>query len=150
MQDLQGEPNTGLNTENASHAADATSDERADANVAPLKAHHAERDGYCTPHSPNEAPSAIDILTKQDLTQTSGSLESQCVTLKVTTALEPRVRKLIPANDDALPLYVQTQGAMLGKSGNRLTIKYKDEALPSPLHEVYELRRTAGSRLPDR
>ena len=42
---------------------------------------------------------------------------------------EPRVRKLIPANDDALPLYVQTQGAMLGKSGDRLTIKYKDEVL---------------------
>ena len=42
---------------------------------------------------------------------------------------EPRVRKLIPANDDALPLYVQTQGAMVGKSGDRLTIKYKDELL---------------------
>jgi len=42
---------------------------------------------------------------------------------------EPRVRKLIPSNDDALPLYVQTQGAMLGKSGDRLTIKYKDEVL---------------------
>ena len=42
---------------------------------------------------------------------------------------EPRVRKLLPANDDALPLYVQTQGAMLGKSGDRLTVKYKDEML---------------------
>jgi len=41
----------------------------------------------------------------------------------------PQVRKLLPANDDALPLYVQTQGAMLGKSGDRLTIKYKDELL---------------------
>ncbi len=41
----------------------------------------------------------------------------------------PAVRKLLPANDDALPLYVQTQGAMLGKSGDRLTIKYKDEVL---------------------
>jgi len=39
------------------------------------------------------------------------------------------VRKLIPANDDALPLYVQTQGAMLGKSADRMTIKYKDEVL---------------------
>ena len=39
------------------------------------------------------------------------------------------VRKLLPANDDALPLYVQTQGTMLGKSGDRLTIKYKDEVL---------------------
>lgn len=39
------------------------------------------------------------------------------------------VRKLLPANDDALPLYVQTQGAMVGKSGDRLSIKYKDEVL---------------------
>ena len=42
---------------------------------------------------------------------------------------ECRVRKLLPANDDALPLYVQTQGAMLGKSGDRLTVKYKEELL---------------------
>ncbi|MEZ6032664.1 MAG: CRISPR-associated endonuclease Cas1 [Planctomycetaceae bacterium] len=42
---------------------------------------------------------------------------------------EARIRKLLPANDDALPLYVQTQGAMVGKSGDRLTIKYKDEVL---------------------
>ena len=47
----------------------------------------------------------------------------------IDDAAEPRVRKLIPSNDDALPLYVQTQGAMLGKSGDRLTIKYKDEVL---------------------
>lgn len=40
-----------------------------------------------------------------------------------------RVRKLIPANDDALPLYVQTQGAMVGKSGDRLTIKVRDEVV---------------------
>ncbi len=47
----------------------------------------------------------------------------------IDDSAEPRVRKLIPSNDDALPLYVQTQGAMLGKSGDRLTIKYKDEVL---------------------
>jgi len=47
----------------------------------------------------------------------------------IETPTEHRVRKLLPANDDALPLYVQTQGAMLGKSGDRLTIKYKDEVL---------------------
>ncbi len=41
----------------------------------------------------------------------------------------PRVRRLIPANDDALPLYVQTQGAMIGKTGDRLTVKLKDELL---------------------
>jgi len=47
----------------------------------------------------------------------------------VECAVKPRVRRLIPANDDALPLYLQTQGAMLGKSGDRLTVKLKDELL---------------------
>jgi CRISPR-associated protein Cas1 len=41
----------------------------------------------------------------------------------------PRIRRLIPAADDALPLYIQSQGAMLGKSGDRLTVKQKDELL---------------------
>ncbi len=59
----------------------------------------------------------------------SPSDESQLVTQRVTSTMVPPVRKLIPANDDALPLYVQTQGAMLGKSGDRMTIKYKDEVL---------------------
>ena len=63
----------------------------------------------------------------------SPSDQSQIVTLRVTDTLAeddaPRVRKLLPANDDALPLYVQTQGAMLGKSADRLTIKFKDEVL---------------------
>ncbi len=47
----------------------------------------------------------------------------------VSRELPVRVRRLIPANDDALPLYLQTQGAMLGKSGDRLTVKLKDELL---------------------
>lgn len=36
-------------------------------------------------------------------------------------AAEPR--RLVPARDDALPLYIQEQGAMLGKTGDELTIK---------------------------
>ncbi len=36
-----------------------------------------------------------------------------------------RVRRLMPARDDALPLYVQEQGASVGKSGDRLTVKEK-------------------------
>jgi CRISPR-associated protein Cas1 len=35
----------------------------------------------------------------------------------------------MPARDDALPLYVQTQGAVLGKSGERLTIKDRGKTL---------------------
>ncbi len=33
------------------------------------------------------------------------------------------VRRLVPARDDALPLYIQDQGAVLGKTGDVLTIK---------------------------
>lgn len=33
------------------------------------------------------------------------------------------VRKLLPARDDALPLYVKDQGAYVGKEGERLTVK---------------------------
>lgn len=36
-------------------------------------------------------------------------------------------RRLVPARDDALPLYVQAQGAYLSKSGDRLVVKRKGE-----------------------
>lgn len=36
-------------------------------------------------------------------------------------------RRLIPARDDALPLYVQAQGAHVGKSGDVLVVKVKGE-----------------------
>ena len=75
-------------------------------------------------HSPSDVAGSIHH---------SASDESQLVTQRVTTTMEPAiaapVRKLLPAKDDALPLYVQTQGAMLGKSGDRMTIKYRDDVL---------------------
>lgn len=40
-----------------------------------------------------------------------------------------KVRRLVPARQDALPLYVQEQGAWLGKSGDELTVKLKGELL---------------------
>ncbi len=38
-------------------------------------------------------------------------------------------RRLMPARDDALPLYVKEQGAMLGKSGDELTVKKSGQVL---------------------
>lgn len=38
-------------------------------------------------------------------------------------------RKLLPARQNALPLYVQEQGAIIGKSGERITMKKKRELL---------------------
>jgi len=39
------------------------------------------------------------------------------------------IRRLMPARDDALPLYVKEQGVTLGKSGDVLTIKRRREVL---------------------
>lgn len=41
----------------------------------------------------------------------------------------PALRKLIPTNDDALPLYVQTPGAKVGKDGECLKVKDHDEVI---------------------
>jgi len=40
-----------------------------------------------------------------------------------------RVRRLLPARDDALPLYLQEQGSKLGKSGDELTVKKQGDLL---------------------
>ena len=42
-----------------------------------------------------------------------------------------QVRKLLPVRDEALPLHVVIQGASLGKSGDRLTIKEKGKTIQS-------------------
>jgi CRISPR-associated protein Cas1 len=42
---------------------------------------------------------------------------------------DERVRRLMPARDDALPLYVQEQGARVGKSGEVLEVWLKDRKL---------------------
>jgi len=42
---------------------------------------------------------------------------------------EERVRRLMPARDDALPLYVQEQGARVSKSGEALEVWLKDQRL---------------------
>lgn len=39
------------------------------------------------------------------------------------------VRRLLPARDDALPLYVQEQGARLGKTGDTIVVRRKDQIL---------------------
>ena len=39
------------------------------------------------------------------------------------------VRRLVTVRDDALPMYVQTQGATVGKSGETLTVKLRRETI---------------------
>jgi CRISP-associated protein Cas1 len=45
---------------------------------------------------------------------------------QVESETDDRVRRLIPARDDALPVYVQAQGASVGKAGERIEIRQKN------------------------
>lgn len=61
------------------------------------------------------------------LRQGATSQEESDVVAESSSPTEPTAqlsspRRLIPARDDALPLYVQTQGAVLGKTGGQLTV----------------------------
>ncbi|MGC9326748.1 MAG: CRISPR-associated endonuclease Cas4g/Cas1g [Candidatus Hinthialibacter sp.] len=47
------------------------------------------------------------------------------------SAQEDDVRRLYPARDDEVPLYVQEQGAFVGKKGEELVVKKKGELLNS-------------------
>lgn len=53
---------------------------------------------------------------------------------------EDKVRRLLPARDDALPAYVQMQGGQVGKSGDRITVKLKGELLQDiRFHDLSQL-----------
>ncbi|MEW6261676.1 MAG: CRISPR-associated endonuclease Cas1 [Thermodesulfobacteriota bacterium] len=53
---------------------------------------------------------------------------------------EAEPRRLIPARDDALPIYVQAQGGYVGKKGDELIIRQKDEpAAAAKLFETSQL-----------
>ena len=52
----------------------------------------------------------------------------------------PGVRKLLPARDDSLPLYVKEQGAFVGKDGDRVIVRHREAKLISvPLMEVSQV-----------
>ncbi|MCQ2402100.1 MAG: CRISPR-associated endonuclease Cas1 [Lentisphaeria bacterium] len=52
----------------------------------------------------------------------------------------PDVRRLFPARPDAVPLYIQTQGAKLGKSGETLVVEKSGEKLGTfPLKDVSQV-----------
>ncbi|MEZ6126736.1 MAG: CRISPR-associated endonuclease Cas1 [Planctomycetaceae bacterium] len=81
--------------------------------------------GICLPdetvflQSDPEAAAEFEVSASEPDAQTSDAA--------VRDRPAPPVRKLLPARDDALPLYIQEQGAMLGKSGDRLQIKLKGD-----------------------
>jgi len=55
--------------------------------------------------------------------------ETTLLAEEAATQSERGVRRLVPARDDALPLYIQEQGASLGKSGDVLTVKQRGATL---------------------
>ncbi|MCX7429122.1 MAG: CRISPR-associated endonuclease Cas1 [Planctomycetia bacterium] len=55
--------------------------------------------------------------------------DETCLLTEKAAAEAPGVRRLMPARDDALPLYLQEQGTTLGKSGDELTVKRRQEVL---------------------
>lgn len=80
--------------------------------------------GICLPDEMNLLQ--VDPLTNQkDLNQSDSPGQSQ-LTDKPT-----QPRRLLPTKDNALPLYISEQGAFVGKSGERITIKMKKEELAS-------------------
>ena len=84
--------------------------------------------GICLPDEINLLQHDQTIEPADDVPDSIDRSQST-TTEPMPRGIQPVVRKLFPAADDALPLYIQTQGAMLGKSGDRLTIKAKDEVL---------------------
>ncbi|MBL8810480.1 MAG: CRISPR-associated endonuclease Cas1 [Planctomycetaceae bacterium] len=95
-----------------------------------------------SPKCPRCSLVGICLPDETHLLQCASSLRGEsCTTAAIHEAAEAtnrstsrvgdtgNIRKLLPANDDALPLYVQAQGAMIGKSGDRLTVKVKEEQL---------------------
>lgn len=64
--------------------------------------------------------SLVGICLPDDITYLNGSKR---------IARPDDVRRMTPARGDALPMYVLTQGAVVGKSGDNLTVKVKGDVV---------------------
>lgn len=66
--------------------------------------------------------------------------ETHLLTQPDEPAANEQVRRLLPARDDAMPTYVKMQGGQIGKSGERLTVKLKGEAVDEVrFHDLSQL-----------
>ena len=55
--------------------------------------------------------------------------EVNFISAKGQAVKQEDVRRMAPARDDAIPVYVQAQGAVVGKSGDQLEVKQKGQSL---------------------
>ena len=104
--------------------------------------------GICLPDetnfSNNEASIAPENHSAKAPDNYCDSFSSSQPTAQMETEQDdetiPDVRRLFPARSDALPLYVQTQGARIGKSGETLNIEKGDQKLGVfPLKDVSQV-----------
>ena len=84
-------------------------------------------------------PDETNLLRHDDLVQLDTTIDP-IATRNRFNAPTPVVRRLLPARDDALPLYVKEQGAFVGKDGDRLTVRHREAKLVSvPLMDVSQV-----------
>ena len=82
--------------------------------------------GICMPDEVNLLRGdVVDEATSPRTLQNQSGL----VASSTTESVPPKPRKLLPARENALPFYVQEQGAMIGKSADRLVVKKKGEVI---------------------
>lgn len=86
--------------------------------------------GICLPDETMALKNAAGNIDKQHMHKANAAGQSEAIS----------VRRLYPARDNALPLYVQEQGATVGKSGTTLIVrKGKNEMARARLKDVSQL-----------
>ena len=84
-------------------------------------------------------PDETNLLRRDEIVQLETTSDPLTARLRPNTAT-PVVRQLLPSKDDALPLYVKEQGAVVGKDGDRLTIRHREAKLMSvPLIDISQV-----------
>ena len=92
--------------------------------------------GICLPDEVNWLKSeVVDLnLTALDRADEEPEVDGEDLAVsrpRIEAAKPNGLRRLLPLKEDALPLYVQEQGAFIGKSGERITVSLKGKELQS-------------------
>jgi CRISP-associated protein Cas1 len=90
------------------------------------KCHGCSLVGICLPDE-TRALAAVEAPSAQPAAEDDPSFEVGDDPWGLAVGVEQPVRRLFPARDDKLPVYVQAQGAMLRLDGERLIVQAKGE-----------------------